>query len=368
MKRSLKENNELPAESSSVNLTEIRCSVHSISIKLYTSRSESTTSKLVAKAQMQVLCYSSLRIDEPHCLDISFSSVSLFSLVSSVMLVECTSSCSSSSVIEMKISTAELGEIESRVSLPFVDIWLHLLDWSEVIDLFSSYSPQISKTSTENASSKKSIRGPIDQSENGKVDVSNYSSQSQSMSSKLASQNMKPDHVFLYLKSENISMTVHIPVRVSGEAFGVFAEPQAHMDSCDKLEENQYGFVAVALESRCTELVSNGKTARLKCTMEKTKGTVELCKEMSIQAQPFFQFLHLNLEAEICSNQVDHVQVKAEVRCDSLDVWLSYHIFYFWRCVLLEVPARGSSEFAFSGIDLTINLRKLSLLLIDGKV
>lgn len=79
MNRGLKENDELPPESSVATLTEIKCSVHSMSVKLYSSKTDMIVYKLVAEADMQFICSASLKDDKPVRLNISFSSLALFS-------------------------------------------------------------------------------------------------------------------------------------------------------------------------------------------------------------------------------------------------------------------------------------------------
>lgn len=344
-------------------LTEIKCSFNSVLVKLYSSKHELAASILVFEAETQFLCYASLRNDEPHYLDIAVSAISLFSLINSVRLVEC---CSSSVVSELNILTAELSEIKTRVSLPPLDIWFYSFDWSEFIDLCTSYFKHRPEISIVKVSSRKSIDDLVDQAENEVADVSNPP-HSDSMSMKFASQTMKAGAAFLYLKSENVTIRAHIPVLVSGKVFGEFAELQVHKDSCDIYEADQYGFIVVDLESKSSELVFDGKTAKVKCNLEKTNGTFELCKKISERVWRFFQIIQVNLEADV-SKQGDLMQIKVEVRCDSIDVWLSHHICYICRCIMLGSSSDGSSQLAFGRTDLNVNLRKLSLLLIDGKV
>ncbi|KAK3033803.1 hypothetical protein RJ639_034374 [Escallonia herrerae] len=363
-KRSIKENSALPPESLNIIFTEIRCSVHTMSIEFYSSRRESISSTLVSKVEMRFTCSASLRDDKPVCLDMSFSSLALFSYLNSVMLAECISPCSISSILDIKMSVSAEGTHRLYVSLPSLDIWLYLSDWSEVIDLLSSY-PR-SKTSTVNASVEKSNVGPV-----GQIEVPKYSPPRSGMSSSFALENMKQDVVFIG-RSENVGITIHIPVKVNGEAFRIFQEPEVRQerplnDTCKAFGGNQYGFIVVTFCSRCVELLNNGDLVRLNSNFEKTSGTVEVQFEKTVRTWPFFQLSHFNLEAEIWDHAAKQVHGIVDVRCDSLDVWLSHHIFSFWGCMLFEFPKAGSSEFAFSGLDLSVRLRKLSLLITDGK-
>ncbi|GJX76947.1 hypothetical protein Tco_0323758 [Tanacetum coccineum] len=91
-KRSLKENHVLPVESPSVTFTEIRCFIQSMSLDLYSQQTELDFRKLIARADMKFMCDVPLKNDQLVCLYMSFTSLTLSSLFSSVVLVEGTSS------------------------------------------------------------------------------------------------------------------------------------------------------------------------------------------------------------------------------------------------------------------------------------
>ncbi|KAA8547313.1 hypothetical protein F0562_003823 [Nyssa sinensis] len=357
LKKSVKENSALLTEASTATFTEMRCCVNLLSINFYRGRRDSFTLEPVAKADVQFISSVSLRNEIPLYLDISFSSLTLFSSVCSVMLAQCTSSCSFSSVLDMHLSMSDKGASELHVALPSLNIWLHLSEWTEVIVLFNSYTGDLFKTSIVEASSKNSVLGPVDQTEDMMQDVL---------------QNINSDAISLIVKSENIGITIYIPAWVNVEAFIESGEPQVQevrppTDLCNMVEGESYNFIAVTFQSRCSELVLNDRTARLKSSLEKTNGTVGVCKDKSAQSRPLFQLSQVNVEAEICNNQMELVHVKAEVQCDSLDVWLSYHVFYFWQHIWFKFPEEGSSQFTFDGIDFKIQLRKISLLLTDAR-
>ncbi|XP_059667459.1 uncharacterized protein LOC132312914 [Cornus florida] len=355
LKRSMKEIGTLLPEDSTVTYTETSFCFNSLSINLYRSRRESLSSELVAKANMQLTCSASWRNEIPLRLDISFSSLALFSPLHSVILARC-SSFSVSPVLDMHLSMSDQGENELHVSLPNLDIWLRLFEWSEVVALFNSYTSQLAKTSIVDASSKNSNL-TVDRIENVEVH---------------GSQNTKRDGTFLIVKSDNIDVTIHIPVCVSLEAFSVSGEldiPEGSPseDICDIVEGKCDNFIAITLQSRHCELVINGRTARLKSNLEKTNGIVKICQDNSVHSWPFFQLFEVNVVAEICSNEMEQVHVKAEVQCHCLDVWLSYNVLYFWQHIPFRFPEAGSSQFAFSCFNFKIQLGKVSLLLTDAR-
>ncbi|THG06620.1 hypothetical protein TEA_005243 [Camellia sinensis var. sinensis] len=372
-KKSIKESGAFEPEASTVAVTETRCCVNSLSINFYRPRSDLVSLELLARADMQFICSGSIKNEKSLFLDVSFHSLALFSQLNYFMLAECTSSCPISSVIDIHLSMSEQEENELHVSLPSLDIWLHLFDWTELIDLFSSYLGQLAKTSIVDASLKNSMLGLVDQNENVTVNVAESSPQSSGTSSCFASENMKQNAVPLIVKSENIGIKIHIPAWISREAFSIFGEAQVPEerplnDSCDIDEGVRYNFIALTLQSRRSELVFSSRTVKIKSSLEKINGTVGICVGKTSPSWPFFQFSQFNVEAEFHKNQLDLADVNVEVQCDSLDMWLSYHIFYFWKSMRFKFPEGGSDKDTLSSVDLNIKLKKISLLLTDGRV
>ncbi|XP_028107933.1 uncharacterized protein LOC114306815 isoform X2 [Camellia sinensis] len=371
-KKSIKESGAFEPEASTVAVTETRCCVNSLSINFYRPRSDLVSLELLARADMQFICSGSIKNEKSLFLDVSFHSLALFSQLNYFMLAECTSSCPISSVIDIHLSMSEQEENELHVSLPSLDIWLHLFDWTELIDLFSSYLGQLAKTSIVDASLKNSMLGLVDQNENVTVNVAESSPQSSGTSSCFASENMKQNAVPLIVKSENIGIKIHIPAWISREAFSIFGEAQVPEerplnDSCDIDEGVRYNFIALTLQSRRSELVFSSRTVKIKSSLEKINGTVGICVGKTSPSWPFFQFSQFNVEAEFHKNQLDLADVNVEVQCDSLDMWLSYHIFYFWKSMRFKFPEGGSDKDTLSSVDLNIKLKKISLLLTDGR-
>ncbi|KAL7197985.1 hypothetical protein ACSBR2_020498 [Camellia fascicularis] len=371
-KKSIKESGAFEPEASTVAVTETRCCVNSLSINFYRPRSDLVSLELIARADMQFICSGSIKNEKSLFLDASFHSLALFSQLNYFMLAECTSSCPISSVFDIHLSMSEQEENELHVSLPSLDIWLHLFDWTELIDLFSSYLGQLTKTSIVDASLKNSMLGLVDQNENVTVNVAESSPQSSGTSSCFASENMKQNAVPLIVKSENIGIKIHIPAWISREAFSIFGEAQVPEerplnDSCDIDEGVRYNFIALTLQSRRSELVFSSRTVKIKSSLEKINGTVGICIGKTSPSWPFFQFSQFNVEAEFRKNQLDLADVNVEVQCDSLDMSLSYHIFYFWKSMRFKFPEGGSDKDTLSSVDLNIKLKKISLLLTDGR-
>ncbi|XP_058197048.1 uncharacterized protein LOC131313017 isoform X3 [Rhododendron vialii] len=365
-KRSVMENRASQPEASTVTLIETKCCVNALSISFYHSRSDVVSLELVARADMQFLLSASFKNEIPIFLDVSFHSLTLFSHLNSVMLGECTSSCPTSSVLDIHLSMSDQGENDLLVSLPSLDIWLHLVDWTEVIDLLSSYPGRLAKKSIVGASPNNSLVGQVDQIENATVNVP------ASTSICVASENMMQTATTLAAKLENIGIEIHIPVWISREAFSIFGEPQVqeegcHNDSYDMDEGVHNNFITISFRNGSSELLFSSRTAKIMLNLAKINGTVGLNRGKSFPSWPFFQFSQVNVEAEIRGNQLDLAHVHANIQCESLDLWLSYHIFFFWKSMAFIFPKARSGQSASSSGDLSIKLRKISILLTDGR-
>lgn len=361
------ENRASQPEASTVTLIETKCCVNALSISFYHSRSDVVSMELVARADMQFLLSASFKNEIPIFLDVSFQSLSLFSHLNSVMLGKCTSSCPTSSVLDIHLSMSDQGENDLLVSLPSLDIWLHLVDWTEVIDLLSSYPGRLAKNSIVGASPNNSLVGQVDQIENATVNAP------ASTSICVASENMMQTATTLAAKLENIGIEIHIPVWISREAFSIFGEPLVqeegcHNDSCNMDEGVHNNFITVSFRNGSSELLFSSRTAKIMLNLAKINGTVGLSRGKSFPSWPFFQFSQVKVEAEIRGNQLDLAHVHANIQCESLDLWLSYHIFFFWKSMAFIFPKARSGQSASSSGDLSIKLRKISILLTDGRV
>ncbi|KAL2484980.1 Protein of unknown function (DUF1162) [Abeliophyllum distichum] len=344
----LLENASLQPEASTVTFTEMRFCMKSLSIRLHHMKRESTSSEVVAEAEMQFTCTASLMNEKPLCFYISFSSLALFSLLNSVMLAECTSPGSGSSVLDMSLSVSDHGENHLVVSLPSLDVWVHLFDWSEIFDLLGSCIEQPFVTLAS------------DPSEN--IDLSSCTS----------STNMRHGACFFTLTLENLGMAIHIPAQVSGASSSSFWRPHTHneqclSDFCGRIIGNRNCFLSITLHSRSTVLVADGKTMKLKVNLEKMIGTMNPYMDKSEQTWPLFQLFQIDLEAEIFSYTIENADAKVEFICDNLDVQLSDHILHFLQFAWLEKSDDGPFQFIFKSVEFTAQLKNFSLLLNDSK-
>lgn len=357
----MKENGVFLPKATNVAFTEIRCFVNLLSINFYHSKSDLVPFELLARADMQLLFSASLKNEMPLLMDASFHSLALVSHLNSVILAECISSWPMSSILDIHLSVQHHGQYELRVSLPSLGIWLHLSDWTEIIDLFSSYPGKLARTL--------SLDVPAVQIEN-RTGTVGKSSPSQHASRYFESENRWQNSILLIVKLESLGITIHIPALLSREAFGIYRDPQVEEErpvSESNVDDEVFdNVIAVTLQSRDSELVFSGRTAKIKSNLEKINGTMGVPKGKGSPSWPLFEFSRVNVEAEI--NELDLLHTNLEVQCDSLEIWFSYHIFYLCKHMRFRFPETGSGQFTFSGGDLNIKLKKISVLLTDGRV
>lgn len=346
LKSTFKEDQLLPVpiESSSVTFTEIRCSVQSMSLKLPSVQSD-----------MKFTCAVSLKNEKPLSLDMSCSCLTLSSLLTSVVLLECTSSPKNIPVLNIKLLMSSEGENHLQFSLPCVNIWLFMSEWSQLVDFFNSFSKQLPNEEPEK---EKSTSDPV-----SRVDTAENSPQSISVSTSLSPE----DRFSLTVKSDYIGVKIRIPVQVSGEAFKYFGAPQVR-------EQNSFAgrdhgsFLFIYLQSRCTEVNISGEKVNLKSNFGKVMGTVEVCQNTSVHSWPLFQLLEIDVEADVGNDEMNQMHLKTQVYCDNLDVWLSHHTFYVCQTMLLVFPEdSGSAQLPVGCVNFRFHLRKVSVLLTDQK-
>lgn len=349
------------SKTSNVTFNEMRFCVRSLSLRLHRLKRDSTCSEIMAEAEMHFMCSLSLMNGKPHYFDISFSSLALFSLLNSVVLAEFACPGSGLSVLDMILAVSDHGENQVVVSFPCLDVWLHLLDWNEVIDLLSSFSEKLSVLiSGASAEGMSSI--PVDNSKYAAVDSPNH----------VASEDDTHAAGFSTLTLEHVGLAVHFPALVSRDTDDTFGKPHVHKlpfgECCGIPSGNQNCFLSISLQSRNSELVADGKSVKLAISSENLNGVLKLFIGDTAQTWPLFQLSKIYLEAEIFEYQTENVRMNLLVRSDSLDLSLGNHILYLFHFTWFEKPEEMPSEFNLKRMDLKVQLRRFSLLLSDWKV
>ncbi|XP_062008854.1 uncharacterized protein LOC133725578 isoform X1 [Rosa rugosa] len=329
-KRCLAQKNAVPPVVSSINYTEVRCYINSLLIQL--NPCQRVSEDPITTAEMKFICSASLRNDTLLSVALSFSSLEICSLPNSFVLARCKSTSSTSSVLEFSLTKEKDGVNELHVSLPCVEVWLHLSYWNEVVDFFKSCAGQSSASLPDN---------------------------------------LEQDTDVLIVSSENIFITFYVPVWIGDRAFGEYQGEECHGDGStnglsDIVEAKAFSSIAVTLCSRSSELFVDGTNVKVKSNIEKLEGMVLVSQDGSVQSSPFFQISQVLLVADI-NNRMELMHVEVDVQCDHLDVWISHSILYFWHGVQFSVAEGGPSQFSFGRIDVKVQLRKVSFLLSDGR-
>lgn len=370
--KSLKERAVVSPVDSTKMLMEVRCFIESLSVQLHHLGNDLVLLEPVAKVDMKFRCFASLVNDTVTCLDLSFNSLTLSSLLNNVMLAQCGGSSSDAPVFSVSFSKSDQFANELNISLPSLQILLHSFDWKEVIDLLNSYSLKVAEITMIDSST-----------ESSSMDVTYSTKNASDMGTPIFDQNdgeiisdelriENPETVSLIIRSEDIGITVRFPIWLSEEGLNEFetAEIQQEMPQgflSDVMEGKHSKFITVTTQSKSSELLVAGKVVKVKCVLEKTSCSVVICEHRSVNSWPFFHVSLISAESEISLTERTPPNVIVEVQCDRLDVWLSYEVLFFWHDLQFDNSEPGSSEHVFVQLDLRIRLRKGSLLLSDGR-
>ncbi|VFQ83984.1 unnamed protein product [Cuscuta campestris] len=369
LERQLREDNASPPASSSENLMIVNACVKSMSLRLHHTKGDSVSSDIIAEANLQFTCSASFRNDELLCLKISFSALSLFSFLNSVMLFECTPN-SSFAALKLTYSISKENEYSLLLYIPSVDVWLHTFDWSELLDLVHSCVGEHPASHTLSISPENLTFVHIDEVGTKEIDASRNCHRIPSTPTCLDSKNVNPSARLFRIEMDVAGATVHIPVWLRNDAFNVFEGN--HYDPLNDLQimiyGNQHGFLAVTLQRGTATLVQHGKSMRLEICLDQIKGSVELHGEDELHSLPVFQLFQVTLDADISSCLLDDIRGRLDIQCDNLDVWLSDQMLYFWCLGKFQSQAAGTSQFIISCMDSKVHLRKASLIVTNGKL
>ncbi|XP_026406901.1 uncharacterized protein LOC113302233 isoform X1 [Papaver somniferum] len=224
LKKSIKEGSVVLTNVSSPTFIEVKCCVKLLTIKLCQSRGRGQSNNLsepVAKADLQFIFSGKFKDDIPLSMDICLSNISLYSFHTSVILLHSIVS-SVSSCFEIHLSKLSSGDNEIVFCIPSLDIWLHMSDWSTVVDLIGCYSQDQNNTEVMVESSENSSLGTLELPKDSSGNVIEASPESPTTS--LHSNKDFQESGNLILKSEEIDISLHFPLSVR-ETFDILREP-----------------------------------------------------------------------------------------------------------------------------------------------
>ena len=369
LKRCFKENIAASTIASSIALTEVKCHINSLLIKLYHFRRDSSELIANAKADMQFTFSAVLKNDCLSSLHLIFSSLELLSFPKSVVLAKCITPSPTSSALDISLLEVNQAEIELCLSFPSLDIWIHFSEWVDIID----YAGQFSKIAPLDTSSNSLTLDEVESLNNKLTSVSPGSLSSSSASTHTTYENMRWDSVVLTVKMENICITCHFPMCLNNKACGEFPVTEDRRGGCPIVSSNirdgsDLKYISVTMHSKSSELLLDGRNMKMKTNMEKWSGTMAICEDGNVLSWPFFQMSHVFMEAQGSHDRMQSMHVKVDLQCDHLNMWLSHHFFYFWHGVTFVIPEAESSRSPFGSVDFKVKMRKVSFLLSDGRV
>ncbi|KAI4331783.1 hypothetical protein L6164_016738 [Bauhinia variegata] len=344
--------------------TEVNCYIESLLVNCYHRNEDSV--ELITKAGLGFNFSASLINDSLVRLDLRFSSLVLSSVHDSILLAKCHSICSPTVVFSFSKSID--GKNELHVCLPSLDVWLYMSKWIQVVDFLNHFCAHLAKNVHVDASSKSVSINVTDSLEETVVRDPLSLLQSGSTSAEFASEEVE-DADFLIIRSNTIVIAFHIPIWVSEEpvqcqlAEYLMVTPS----SVSSVKYTDSKLLTISFNIKSFELYVSNRSIQLKSKMEKLTGKIIIVENRRRTSWPLFEIVPVYIEALLCNYQKDGVEVKMEVTCDHADMWLSHPVFYFWSAVKYDVSMAQSSELSSSVIDFKLQLRKVSVLLTDGR-
>ncbi|XP_045818799.1 uncharacterized protein LOC123911434 isoform X3 [Trifolium pratense] len=352
---------------STIILTEVVCCTQSLMIS-FCHRHEGFV-EAISKVDLQFICSASLVDDSLVWLDLRFSRLVICSSHDSV-LATCTSTSSSTFVLSICFSKSIDNMDELSLCLPSLDIWLHLSEWTEIVSFLNHLCLPLEKTPVDAATEHLSVDTSIYIKEAGVKDDSGFLD-SESTSMPFTTQETE-NAVLLVIRSEKICITFNIPIWTSEEPYmelqhAKSRSPTTLSVSSDIVEEKDAEFLTVSVQVNGFELVIGSRDIQLKSNMERLSSVIIFVVNGSHTSLPLLDIIQVQVDAVVSKSDTGNTTFKVELVCDHSDVWLSHPVFYLWGALKFDVPKSESSQYSTGSISFKFQIRKVSVLLTDGK-
>ncbi|XP_022639322.1 uncharacterized protein LOC106768127 isoform X4 [Vigna radiata var. radiata] len=338
-----------PIPKASTVSTEVKCCTQSLFISFYHRKEDFV--ELMAKVDLGFVCSVCILNDSLACLDLLFSTFVFYSAHDSV-LGKCNPTSFSLSVLGISFSQSIDGKNELGLCLSSVDIWLHLSEWTEVVKFLNNFHANSEKTPGQALTNS----FPMNASESTSVPFT--------------SEEIKND--VLIIKSENVCITFHIPVLVGEEACvelqhaeGLSVKPSSV--SSDIVEAKDAKLVSVSFNMNGFELVIRGIDIQLKSKMDKISSVLIIVEDGKHMSWPLLDVIQVDVVAVLCKNHPNGIKLNVEIICDNANIWISHPAIYSWGAVKFDVLESGSSQNSTSTITFKFCMRKVSILITDGR-
>ncbi|KAH9604179.1 hypothetical protein KSS87_004595 [Heliosperma pusillum] len=350
----------IPTESSS-GITEIRCFVNHMSIRLICLNGASSSQALAAIVNTGFELSATMENDVNLRLSTQFRSLTLSSSVESTCLAKFLSESLSSSVLDIYLSITQRNKIELLIAVPSLELWFHMLDWVIFIDQINSFILQFPRDSAFEISS--STIDPFDIPAQKSL---------HGLPTPSKSDESGPNDMAIIITSKNINVLCHIPIWISEEVDPQFENCNGRGGLNTEVVNSVGGgkdskFVTISLHSRSSKLYSCGNNLDIEISFEKATGLVGICESGVVQSWPFFHVHQLAAEIRLCDLGKVGMGANVDISCQAFDVRLSHQVFYFCNGIQFSAAEPGTSEVLFGNVDLKIHIDKLSFLLTDGR-
>ncbi|BAT73681.1 hypothetical protein VIGAN_01119500 [Vigna angularis var. angularis] len=329
--------------------TEVKCCTQSLFISFYHRKEDFV--ELMAKGDLGFVCSACILNDSLTCLDLLFSTSVFYSAHGSV-LGKCNPTSFSLSVLGISFSQSIDGKNELGLCLSSVDIWLHLSEWIEVVKFLNNFHANLEKTPGQAITNSLPMNA------------------SESTSVPFTSEEIKND--VLIIKSENVCITFHIPVLVGEEvcvelqhAEGLNVKPSSV--SSDIVEAKDVKLVSVSFNMNGFELVIRSVDIQLKSKVDKISSVLIIVEDGKHMSWPLLDVIQVDVVAVLCKNHPNGIKLNVEIICDNANIWISHPAIYSWGAVKFDVLESGSSQNSTSAITFKFCMRKVSILITDGR-
>ncbi|KAK7315042.1 hypothetical protein VNO77_33574 [Canavalia gladiata] len=366
-KRSLETNQTISPTlmASTITLTEVKCCTQSLLISFCHRKDDFV--ELITKGELGFICSASLTNDSLVLLNLGFSTLVFYSPHDSV-LAKCTPASFSSSVLSISFSKSIEGRNELSFCLSSLDIWLHLAEWTEVVKFVNDFYVHLERAPVDGIRNSLSVNTSNSIKKIG--DVSSFLD-SESTSASFASQEIEND-VLLIIRSENFCVTLHTPVWASEEpcveflhAEGLNLTPLSV--SSDIVEEKDAKCLTVSFNMNTFELVIRSRDIELTSEIEKLSSVVLIVENGRRTSWPLLDVIKVQVDGVLRKNHTSIIELHLEIFCDHSNVWISHPAFHLLDAVKFDVPKSGASQYSIVGITCKFRMRKVSILLTDGK-
>ncbi|XP_074563233.1 LOW QUALITY PROTEIN: uncharacterized protein LOC141819877 [Curcuma longa] len=342
--RNSKKEDFVPSQS----IISIQCCIKTLSISLYHFGDEdspliaSVETQLNLSAMMQSAMLQSLVVNIPYLVMRSSSK--------NILLLSITPEVISSSHLHFSLSKSCDAIFELFVSIPCLEIWLHVSDWNNIVELLQSYSTHLEGT-------------PV--SSNDELESECH---------------ISPDPLIVSwaIKSENISASLYIPSSGEDELINSEILEVDVLNSldvpCDNLAESMQlcklkncSYLKLTVHSKFCEMTILDKSMEMTFNLDQVRMRLEMVLNSEITSIPFIHVSQVRTGIIIDRKQKELVNICSDVAVQSFDIGISYQVLYFLNCFRLIVPETESSPISKNCVDLKLHLKKGTLLLSDGR-